>query len=131
MPHEDGPLYTPEFAIVSLLGHSTLTLTLTLPALLEFTPKEPNPNPTPNPTPNPEAVLLERRSVLIVTDALYTQYLHGIAFRSEDPLPTLMNEALLDPNTHPNPLPRPPRRLSFTVRRVPRMLKGLPSLRFH
>ena len=72
MAHEDGPLYTPHFAIVS--QQSAL--------LLDFFRKGDEPLSERFET----SVYLEPRSALIISEAAYTDYLHGIEARMDDEL---------------------------------------------
>lgn len=79
MPHQDGPLYHPIVATVSLGSHS----------ILNFYSHMTN-APTNNDAIQPEfSVLLEPRSLFVQTDQLYKTYLHGIAEITEDNIETL------------------------------------------
>ncbi|XP_077302648.1 putative RNA/DNA demethylase ALKBH6 isoform X2 [Arctopsyche grandis] len=64
MPHTDGPLFYPTITTVSCGSHT----------VIHFTKK------TENQTENEEkhSILLEKRSLLIVQDDFYENYLHGI-----------------------------------------------------
>lgn len=85
MPHEDGSAYHPIVATVSLAA----------PIILDIYDKRPNDLPAPElPPVEKEAVrnqiaprfriLQERRSLLVTTGTLYSDFLHGIAERTSD-----------------------------------------------
>ncbi|KMQ48893.1 hypothetical protein A7C99_5852 [Trichophyton rubrum] len=85
MPHEDGSAYYPIVATVSLAA----------PIILDIYDKRPNDLPAPElPSVEKEAVrgqiaprfriLQERRSLLITTGTLYSDFLHGIAEKTSD-----------------------------------------------
>jgi alkylated DNA repair protein alkB family protein 6 len=77
MPHQDGPLYHPAVAILSLGADTVLTFT-------------PHPR-LHDPTPEAVSVWLPRRSLLLFADEAYTAYLHGIAAREVDDLRCVSN----------------------------------------
>ncbi|TFY55587.1 hypothetical protein EVG20_g9267 [Dentipellis fragilis] len=90
MPHEDGPSYHPVVATLSLGSHAVFHYYQYKPdahALEDIDATEQSPSPTAaatggagraiNPTPV-LSVLLEPRSLVITTSALYTGGLHGI-----------------------------------------------------
>ena len=83
MPHQDGPLYFPAVAIVSLGAEAVMT----------FTSHQRLREATPDGSPPPEAVSvwLPRRSLLLFADEAYTTYLHGIAARAVDDLRAVCN----------------------------------------
>ncbi len=73
-PHEDGPAYHPIVATVSLGSHAVFHY-------YRYTPEENGDEPMTNgrTIDNTPAlsVLLEPRSVIITTEVLYREYLHG------------------------------------------------------
>lgn len=75
MPHEDGPAYHPIVATISLGSHAVFHY-------YRYTPEENGDEPMTNgrTIDNTPAlsVLLEPRSVIITTEVLYKEYLHGI-----------------------------------------------------
>ncbi|KAK0477040.1 hypothetical protein IW261DRAFT_302699 [Armillaria novae-zelandiae] len=75
MPHEDGPAYHPIVATISLGSHAVFHY-------YRYTPEENGGEPITNgrTIDNTPAfsVLLEPRSVIITTEVLYKEYLHGI-----------------------------------------------------
>lgn len=110
MPHQDGPLYHPTVATVSLGSHS----------ILNFYPHT-NEISTNNDAIQPQfSVLLEPRSLFVQTDQLYKTYLHGIAEITED------NMEIFKPiNASPSvkTLSRGTR-VSLTYRRVKNVVKN-------
>eukprot|EP01102_Stenamoeba_stenopodia_P009707 TRINITY_DN2871_c0_g1_i1.p1 TRINITY_DN2871_c0_g1~~TRINITY_DN2871_c0_g1_i1.p1 ORF type:complete len:161 (+),score=36.72 TRINITY_DN2871_c0_g1_i1:360-842(+) len=113
MPHEDGPLYVPNVAILSLNSH----------AVMRF---RPHPTKFKDTMPPAFSLLLERRSLLIFRDDVYTKYLHTIEEKTHDRIDnddTIHNlpskyegkgqEIVLDRDT----------RISLTIRRVKKILK--------
>ena len=98
LAHEDGPLYTGNFCIVSLLSG----------LLLRFYQKSDNAFVT--------SVYLEPRSALIISNAAYTDYLHGIdECVSEELDPSFVCN--IDPNAEPKTIERK-LRISMTIREV-------------
>jgi len=115
MSHQDGPLYCPAVAILSLGA----------PAIIRFTKKrksidddakdeeeeeeeEEKPTTTTTTTPSPErcsgsgvlatrtvSVVLPPRSLFIFKDDAYEQYLHGIDFVEED----IVDDSVVNPQT--------------------------------
>ncbi|CAI2168734.1 11032_t:CDS:2 [Funneliformis geosporum] len=80
MPHEDGPFYYPTVATVSLKSQTVLNFYKH--RVIEDSDMEqikPNTMPT-------FSLLLEPRSLLVLQDALYKTYLHGIEERNSDNL---------------------------------------------
>lgn len=77
MPHEDGPAYYPIVATVSL--RAPIVLDIYEKRRLDNQPSSPGRDSEPN-----FRILQEPRSLLITTDRLYTDYLHGIAERTTD-----------------------------------------------
>lgn len=61
MPHKDGPLYVPRVAILSLGGNCQLEFRKQISEQPSF------------------SLYLRRRSLLIFTEQLYTEYFHGIS----------------------------------------------------
>ena len=74
MPHQDGPLYHPAVAIVSLGADAVMQFTPHA-RLLEGGGKAPC-----------VRVFLPRRSLLLFAEEAYTDYLHGIAAQPADDL---------------------------------------------
>jgi alkylated DNA repair protein alkB family protein 6 len=110
MPHQDGPLYQPIVATVTLHSHS----------ILNFYPHTSN-TPGNSDASQPEfSVLLEPRSLFVQTDQLYKTYLHGIAEVTEDNIETLRpinaspTDKILSRGT----------RISLTYRRVKNVIRN-------
>ncbi|CAG8480345.1 823_t:CDS:2 [Funneliformis caledonium] len=80
MPHEDGPFYYPTVATISMKSHTILNFYKH--RVIEDSDVEQN---EPNTMPN-FSLLIEPRSLLVLQDALYTTYLHGIEKRNSDNL---------------------------------------------
>jgi alkylated DNA repair protein alkB family protein 6 len=108
MPHQDGPLYNPIVATVTLNSH----------AILNFYP-----HGVEKGTIEPEfSVLLEPRSLFVQTDRLYKTYLHGIAEVTEDQL-TVRRPVNYDPDSN-NALLLRQTRISLTYRHVKNAIKN-------
>jgi alkylated DNA repair protein alkB family protein 6 len=108
MPHQDGPLYNPIVATVTLNSHSILNF---YPHGVEKATNEPE-----------FSVLLEPRSLFVQTGQLYKTYLHGIAEVTEDYLaerPPINYDTSLNGTL----LPRQ-KRISLTYRHVKRAIKN-------
>ncbi|PIL25809.1 hypothetical protein GSI_11562 [Ganoderma sinense ZZ0214-1] len=93
MPHEDGPAYHPVVATLSLGSHAVFnyyrykpdTDASPLPGVQISAPNEPISSTGRPIDPTPVlAVLLEPRSLVITTSALYVSHLHGIDGLLED-----------------------------------------------
>ncbi|KAF8737049.1 hypothetical protein AX14_013579, partial [Amanita brunnescens Koide BX004] len=84
MPHEDGPIYHPVVGTISLGSHT----------ILHYYQYAKEPGSTDNCTPSGKgravgsipvmSVLLERRSLIITTDEMYSSRLHGIEGTDRD-----------------------------------------------
>eukprot|EP00051_Salpingoeca_urceolata_P008733 m.108414 g.108414 ORF g.108414 m.108414 type:complete len:290 (-) comp15913_c2_seq1:139-1008(-) len=108
MPHEDGPLFTPAIATVTLGSH----------CVLQFFRKDSREQPF-------CSLLLEPRSLVVIQDDMYG-HLHGIAEVKTDILDDLVvNRDLCDMAKQDgrDELHRSTR-VSLTIRHVPKVLKG-------
>ncbi|XP_004226651.2 putative RNA/DNA demethylase ALKBH6 [Ciona intestinalis] len=123
MPHKDGPLYYPTVATISLGSHTCLDFyddvydhgSNDLNSRYKF------------------SFLLERRSLLILKDSMYEDYLHGISERQTDQIhqnfiknspqicDCVTKTALL--SNEKVSLQRENTRLSLTIRFVPKTFK--------
>ncbi|XP_069681014.1 alpha-ketoglutarate-dependent dioxygenase alkB homolog 6 isoform X2 [Periplaneta americana] len=72
MPHLDGPLFHPTVTTVTCGSHTVLDF---------YTPR--NTDAALEPC---TSLLLERRSLVVLSDDMYTKHLHGIAEREDDSL---------------------------------------------
>jgi alkylated DNA repair protein alkB homolog 6 len=108
MPHQDGPLYNPIVATVTLNSHSVLNF---YPHGVETATSEPK-----------FSVLLEPRSLFVQTGQLYKTYLHGIAEVTADDLAE-RSPINYDPIPNGTELPRHTR-FSLTYRHVKRAIKN-------
>lgn len=104
MPHHDGDLFFPNIATISLGSHTVLRFS----------------EPTGD-GPGPGSVLLEPRSLLVLTDRLYDHYKHGIEERTRDVLDeTILNlDMCLDVYSKGLTVDRGTR-VSLTIRHVPK-----------
>ncbi|XP_071962984.1 alpha-ketoglutarate-dependent dioxygenase alkB homolog 6-like [Antedon mediterranea] len=119
MPHEDGPLFHPVISTVNLGSHT----------LLDFYPHQDtqvdnkNQNQTMT-TPAKQPVfslLLEPRSLLLLTEDMYKLYLHGIDERLQDTL-TENVKNLEECGKKSGDILERGRRISLTIRNVPKVL---------
>nr|XP_016945873.1 alpha-ketoglutarate-dependent dioxygenase alkB homolog 6 [Drosophila suzukii] len=122
LPHTDGPLFFPIISTISCGAHT----------VLEFAKREDNsaePEAGEDQSPAPREVrfklLLEPRSLLILKDTLYSDYLHAIAETSEDVLCDRICNYDLCENTYKigDHLVRRSPRISLTIRNVPKTSK--------
>jgi len=113
LPHTDGPLFYPIISTISCGAHT----------VLEFTKRES--------TGDGETrevlfkLLLEPRSLLILKDTLYCDYMHGISEINEDTLCDRICNYDLCENTYKigDHLVRRSPRISLTIRNVPKTSK--------
>lgn len=112
MSHFDGPMFFPTISTLSIGSH----------CVLEF-------NQPPKEDKKYESVkemklLVEPRSLLILKDTLYSQYMHGISEIEQDSLndPLIQNLAKCTVTTNSDTLKRSTR-ISLTIRHVPRTTK--------
>ncbi|KAH6926734.1 hypothetical protein HPB50_021253 [Hyalomma asiaticum] len=81
LPHEDGPLYFPVVTNITLNSSTVINF---------YRPRKSISCEVPDDTEGEEknyhigSLLLERRSLLITSGSMYTDYLHGIDTRTED-----------------------------------------------
>eukprot|EP00050_Salpingoeca_kvevrii_P006058 m.287181 g.287181 ORF g.287181 m.287181 type:complete len:240 (-) comp11726_c0_seq1:1236-1955(-) len=117
MPHEDGPIYTPMIANITVGSHT----------VLDFYRKAEPDSKTSAAEPAPFAsILLEPNSLVLISGDMY-RVLHGIEERASDVLQekTIINldQCKSVAGTAPDgELPRETR-LSFTIRYVPKVIK--------
>lgn len=119
LSHQDGPCYFPAVAILSLGA----------PAVMHFTAKrdaggEENGGTNNNSSNSGQklaSVVLPQRSLLIFKDEAYSSCLHGIDAIEKD----IFDETVVNPGAMPGgSMLRQGTRVSLTIRRVPRVLKG-------
>ncbi|XP_044162300.1 alpha-ketoglutarate-dependent dioxygenase alkB homolog 6 [Bufo gargarizans] len=119
MPHEDGPLYYPTVTTISLGSHTLLDFYL---PINRQSSEEEEQVPLTEEQRHVLSLLLEPRSLLILREHLYKNYLHGIRPLTEDTLNhkvsnldqcTVRAEETLTRRT----------RVSLTIRFVPKVLK--------
>ncbi|KAH8410652.1 hypothetical protein KR009_009874 [Drosophila setifemur] len=121
LPHTDGPLFYPIISTISCGAHT----------VLEFSKRDlasGSDDPTDTAAPSRDVVfklLLEPRSLLILKDSLYSNYLHSIAEIGEDVLCDRIANYDLCENTYKigDHLSRRSPRISLTIRNVPKTSK--------
>lgn len=113
MPHQDGPLYNPIVATVTLSSH----------CILNFYPHASDASFSMERSSGPEfSVLLEPRSLFIQTGQLYQSYLHGIAEITHDVMAD--NLPINYHQTSMNSILPRGTRISLTYRRVKNVVKN-------
>ncbi|XP_043946207.1 alpha-ketoglutarate-dependent dioxygenase alkB homolog 6 [Protopterus annectens] len=119
MPHEDGPLYFPTVTTISLGSHTLLDF---------YHPVRRGDQEEEASIPQTEenryflSLLVEPRSLLILRDEMYITYLHGIKPVYED----IVNENIANikaTNASIGDVLQRSRRVSLTIRHVPKVLK--------
>ncbi|KAH8328089.1 hypothetical protein KR067_003901 [Drosophila pandora] len=123
LPHTDGPLFYPIISTISCGSHTVLEF-----AKREGAGDDPESKDSDTPSPAREVIfklLLEPRSLLILKDSLYSEYLHSIAETNEDVLCDRIANYDLCENTYKigDHLPRRSPRISLTIRNVPKTSK--------
>jgi alkylated DNA repair protein alkB family protein 6 len=119
LAHQDGPLYFPAVAIVSLGAHGVMQFTPHV-RLLDGAAEQTKTPPT-------LRVWLPPRSLLLFRGGAYEHYLHGIEAVSEDVPASCCNphDAAGEGEQYDRALPRKGQRLSLTCRAVLKTRKGL------
>ncbi|KAH8287794.1 hypothetical protein KR018_000325 [Drosophila ironensis] len=122
LPHTDGPLFFPIISTISCGSHTVLEF-----AKREDATADAEGASTPSPASREVLfkLLLEPRSLLILKDSLYSDYLHSIAEISEDVLCDRIANYDLCENTYKigDHLARRSPRISLTIRNVPKTSK--------
>ncbi|GAB1601435.1 alpha-ketoglutarate-dependent dioxygenase alkB homolog 6-like [Argonauta hians] len=122
MPHEDGPLYYPTVATISLGS----------PILLDFyhqVDSSTDAGSNEESTTSQEdrhllSILLEPRSLILVKDSIYLNYLHGIAERDEDIVTDKISNLDRCSGVNIGDVVKRTCRLSLTIRHVPKTIKA-------
>ncbi|KAG8191355.1 hypothetical protein JTE90_006101 [Oedothorax gibbosus] len=107
MPHEDGPLFYPTIATITLSSHT----------VLDYYKKEGDSGSYVG------SLLLDRCSLLLVKGDLYTSHLHGIQERSSDTLDHTIKNLATSDLAAGTEVERGTR-VSLTIRHVPHTLKA-------
>ncbi|KAF8763995.1 Alpha-ketoglutarate-dependent dioxygenase like protein [Argiope bruennichi] len=118
LPHEDGPLFYPTIATINLGSHTVLDY-YEKPCSSENSESE-------HQIENCHYVgslLLERCSLLLVKDDLYTKYLHGIKEITTDVIDENIKNLSMSNIENANELKRQSR-ISLTIRHVPHTIKA-------
>lgn len=119
LPHEDGPLYYPVVTNITLNSHTVLDFYLPRKGNAgESDAKEDAKATTPI-----GSLLLQPRSLLITSGALYTDYLHGIEPRMEDMVDETIKNLGACSAELGSVLQRGTR-VSLTIRVVPKVLRA-------
>ncbi|KAL7741763.1 hypothetical protein ACLKA6_000372 [Drosophila palustris] len=115
LPHTDGPLFYPIISTISCGAHT----------ILEFTKRESSGDGMDATREVLFKLLLEPRSLLILKDTLYSDYMHGINEINEDTLCDRICNYDLCENTYKigDHLVRRSPRISLTIRNVPKTSK--------
>ncbi|KAK2150427.1 hypothetical protein LSH36_405g00039 [Paralvinella palmiformis] len=125
MPHTDGPLYYPTVANITLKSHAVLewyrpiggenTSDSSLNTKVPETSLEAR---------NFARILMERRSLLIVREDMYSKYLHGICEIKTDIIDDkVVNLSMCEGRQIGDKLNRDAR-VSLTIRNVPKVMKN-------
>ena len=129
MPHVDGPLYYPIIATISLESSVLLDIykpncTLTQNEQISKEPQPEQENEAQDFKPEIQgSILLEARSLYIATDDVYHNHMHGIRESMTCDLtgdPKVWNMT----NEFGTSLNRSTKRVSITIRHVPKVLKN-------
>ncbi|XP_075042943.1 putative RNA/DNA demethylase ALKBH6 [Mixophyes fleayi] len=119
MPHEDGPLYYPTVTTISLGSHTVLDFYL---PLSRETSQEDDQVPKTEEQRHVLSLLLEPRSLLVLREDLYVNYLHGIHPLTQDTISHGVANLEQCTAHAEDSLPRRTR-VSLTIRFVPKVLK--------
>ncbi|XP_053329954.1 alpha-ketoglutarate-dependent dioxygenase alkB homolog 6 [Spea bombifrons] len=119
MPHEDGPLYYPTVTTISLGSHTLLDFHLPVD---RGGANDHDQVSTSEEQRHVASLLLEPRSLLVLRENLYTDYLHGIRPLTEDALSHAVANLNQCTAQAGDTLQRGTR-VSLTIRHVPKVLK--------
>ncbi|EDO36560.1 predicted protein [Nematostella vectensis] len=123
MPHEDGPLFFPVVSTISLGSHTLLDF---------YHPLKKNTESQVTTLQDRYfmSLLLEPRSLLLLTEDLYTSYLHGIEGRAHDIFTTdIVNREQCKLSKELGSTLIRSTRISLTIRHVPKILNVKVKLR--
>lgn len=121
MPHEDGPLFYPVVSTINLGSHTFLDFYHPLNKGEENT--EENSSSLTLDERYFMSLLLEPRSLFILTEDLYHNYLHGIAERTYDVVTDKVANLDACKNTILGDTLQRTTRISLTIRNVPKIFK--------
>ncbi|XP_040151596.1 alpha-ketoglutarate-dependent dioxygenase alkB homolog 6 [Anopheles arabiensis] len=117
MPHLDGPLFFPTITTISCGSHTVLEY-------YEQTEDASGQSGSGSLVrQHKTSILLEPRSLLVVKDDMYHKYLHSIAEREEDTIDARVANLSLVSNAHAGDVLRRDKRISLTIRHVPKASK--------
>nr|XP_058954946.1 alpha-ketoglutarate-dependent dioxygenase alkB homolog 6-like isoform X2 [Pocillopora verrucosa] len=121
MPHEDGPLFYPVVSTINLGSHTFLDFYHPLKKASEKT--EENASASMLNERYFMSLLLEPRSLFLLTGDLYHNYLHGIAERTYDVVTDKVANLDACNNATLGDILQRNTRISLTIRNVPKILK--------
>ncbi|KAK3753621.1 hypothetical protein QZH41_014728, partial [Actinostola sp. cb2023] len=127
MPHEDGPLFYPVVSTINLGSHSVLNFYRHIDRIVAETPenKDTSTDGLGDSLNNRHSMslLLEPRSLLLLTGDLYKSYLHGIDTITQDILDDFITNIDFCRAKLGETLTRS-KRVSLTIRYVPKVIKA-------
>lgn len=120
MPHEDGPLFYPTVATISLGSHTFLDFYHHLNNV------ENNETQLDHSFESRHflSILLEPRSLILVKESMYENYLHGIAEQKEDKITDIVANLNHCLGVKLGDVLQRTTRVSLTIRHVPKVLKS-------
>ncbi|GMT24391.1 hypothetical protein PFISCL1PPCAC_15688, partial [Pristionchus fissidentatus] len=114
MPHTDGPAFLPVIITVTLGSHTVLDL---------YDPVNPN-SASSELDRRRGGILLERRSLVIITQSMYKEMLHGISEKRED----VIDDTIWNGDEFHGQILQRQRRISLTLRVVDKVNTRVTSL---
>ncbi|KAK6181298.1 hypothetical protein SNE40_009181 [Patella caerulea] len=121
MPHEDGPLFYPTVTTISLGSSTVLDFYHHLNQCVQ-TSSETTSSSLENR--HLTSIFLEPRSLIVVKDAMYESYLHGIDQRQEDEITDKIANLSHCQDVTTGDIRSRTTRVSLTIRIVPKVLKN-------
>ncbi|CAI6364144.1 unnamed protein product [Macrosiphum euphorbiae] len=113
MPHLDGSLFFPTISTINCGSHTVLNFYKPLKTDIEVVSSE-----------KVYSLLLQRRSLLILKDKMYTEYMHGIEEITNDIIDDKISNITFCGSNIQNGIPLTRnKRISLTIRNVPRVSK--------
>lgn len=112
MPHLDGSLFFPTVSTINCGSHTVLNFYKSLKDEAVISSEK------------VYSLLLERRSLLILQDKMYTEYMHGIEEITNDIIDNKISNITFFGSNYQNGIPLTRnKRISLTIRNVPRVFK--------
>ncbi|XP_055693427.1 alpha-ketoglutarate-dependent dioxygenase alkB homolog 6 [Lutzomyia longipalpis] len=117
MPHTDGPLFHPVISTISCGSHTILRLQKMAPTSAGNESVEDDSQAV-------QEILVEPRSLLLIKDKAYHEHMHSIEELLEDRIDeAVMNLSLCEKSYSPGTILARSRRISLTIRHVPKTSK--------